>query len=163
MKKSFTLIEVMISIVLFSIIILFLYQTLDITKKTNQFYSKKLEIKQDENRLKRLFFDDFINKQNNNIKILKDQRDNNILSLSTSNTYHNPFFTNITYLLSKDGKLIRIESLKPFDINKLDYGFFDMAFIDIIYKDIKMIKVKKIDNDILFYLKLNNSTLLIRQ
>ena len=59
-KKAFTLLEVLISITIFSIIIIFLYQSLEITQKSNNFYSDKLELKQDDNSLKKMFFLDFI-------------------------------------------------------------------------------------------------------
>jgi hypothetical protein len=155
MKKSFTLLEVLISISLFAIITIFLYQSLDITKKSNDFYSSKLEIKQDENRLKKLFFLDFINKSNKKnslLKITKDNDENNIIQLQSTNIYHNPFYTNITYLVSKEKNLIRIESKNIFNPKKLNDSFFDTAYVDIIYQGVKELKVKKIDKDILIYI-----------
>ena len=44
MKKSFTLLELIISITLFMIIVVFLYKTLDQTKHSNKLFSNKQNI-----------------------------------------------------------------------------------------------------------------------
>ena len=79
MKKSFTLVEVIISITLFAIIVLFLYETLDGTKKSNQFFNDKLVQKQDTNSIKKILFMDFIHElDDGSIKIDKDNTNINI-------------------------------------------------------------------------------------
>ena len=144
MKKSFTLIEILISISLFSIIILFLYQSLDITQKSNQFFSDKLSQKQDINNIKKIMFIDIIHSTDQSlIKIEKDRDKNSIFYINTTNYYHNPFYNNITYLITKEKNLVRIESLKPFVKDKLNDNFFDDVYIDILYSDIEKFKISK--------------------
>jgi len=152
-KKAFTLIEVLISITLFTIIILFLYQALDITQKSNNFYSEKLEIKQNENDLKKMFFLDFINKIDNKITLESDKNKNTIIKFKSINIYHNPFYTYITYLVSRESNLIRIESKSEFKSKNLSDDFFDSSYIDIIYNNINKFKIEKKDNNIYIYIE----------
>jgi type II secretory pathway pseudopilin PulG len=137
-KKSFTLIEILISIGLFSIIIVFLYQSLDMTQKSNDFYSKKLIATQNTNQIKKILFLDFIHSSNISIDIKND-----ILRLKSTNYYHNPFYNNITYLVTKDNNLARLETLKPFDKNRLNDNYFDTSYIDILDSNITKFKISK--------------------
>ena len=152
-RYAFTLVEVLISIILFSLIVLFLYQALDMTKKTNQFFSKKVEKKLDINRFKKMLFLDLINKKSK-IEPFKDRRSNNYITFKTTNIYHNPFYENVTYLVSKEKNLIRIESKDKFDKNKLTDNFFDTAYISIILNDIEKFYFKEQKNGkFTFYIK----------
>ncbi len=60
--------------------------------------------------------------------------------------YHNVFFKYVTYILSKKGNLIRIESLAKFDIKKLNDDFFKNSYSDIVSKKIKSFQVLKFKN-----------------
>jgi len=141
-KKAFTLLEVLISITLFSIIVIFLFQSLDISQKSNNFYSNQLELKQNDNSLKKMFFLDFVH-NDSNITAPFDSENNSILTFKSSNTYHNPFYNYITYFVSKESNLIRIESKEKFENNKLSDMFFDTCYIDIVAKDIIKFKLDK--------------------
>lgn len=141
-RNGFTLIEVLISIVLFSIIVLFLYKSLDITQDSNQFYSKKLDIKKDENSMKRLLFLDFIHIKDKTLKTTFDGEKNSIVSFQSDNTYHNPFYTHISYFISKEKNLIRVESKTEFDTKKLSDSFFEHSYIDIIDNNVSKFKIQ---------------------
>jgi type II secretory pathway component PulJ len=158
-RSSFTLLEVLISIVLLVIIILFLYQALDITKVSNTFFHKKLSLQEDKTRLKKIFFNDIAHCESNTTKISEDNDKNSILQLKSTNTYHNSFYNYITYLLSKEGNLIRTESKTKFDKNKLFDDFFDKAYVDILFKDIEKFKViKKTNQQYAVYIKFKDET-----
>ena len=122
LKKSFTLIEMIISVTLFSIIIIFLYQTLDITKKSNKIYKEELNKILKAQDIKKLFFEDMLNVKN--IQIYSTENENMILSLETSNTFHNSFYINILYIVSKENNLIRVESLEKY-YNKKEQKFIN--------------------------------------
>ncbi|MEA3384309.1 MAG: prepilin-type N-terminal cleavage/methylation domain-containing protein [Campylobacterota bacterium] len=156
-KKAFTLVEILISISLFSIIILFLYQTLDMTKKSNSFYSQKLDIKKDQNDIKKVIFLDLIHADKNSVKISLDNDENTIFQITTTNIYHNPFNKHVTYLVSKEQNLLRIESKIVFNKNKIDENFFNNSYIDILDKELKKFKVnKQINKKIVFYILKEN-------
>jgi len=153
--------EILISITLFSIIILFLYGTLDITQKSNLFYSKQLEVKQENNRLEKIIFSDLINmKLDGTVVITEDKNKNNIITFQSNNSYHNPFYKNITYLITRENNLVRIESKDIFDSLKLEDSFFDYSYIDILKKNIKKMKIHK-GEKINFYIEFENKKKLI--
>jgi len=134
-KKSFTLIEMLISITLFSIIIIFLYDTLEQSKNSNIFYSKKLDELKNISKIKKLFFEDIVNKKNNSkFSITPDKNKNSILHFQSKNSFHNPFYKYITYKIVDENTLVRIQSKTT----------FEGAFVDVVYENI--IKFKVIEN-----------------
>jgi len=146
LKKAFTLVEVLISVALFSIVIIFLYKSLDITKSSNKFYEEKLDIQKEKNLLRRIIFEDIIEAEAvspipTNVF---DRNKNAIIAFKSSNMYHNLFFTNITYFLSGDNNLVRIESKKKFDHKKITDDFFEYAYIDIIASEVEKFKISNI-------------------
>ena len=138
MKRSFTLVEVLVSIALFSIILLFLYETLEVTKSTNNFYVKKLNTLVDTNNIKKIILSDI--SQSSLVEISKDENSNNILVIKTNNLYHNDFFKYVTYLVTQENNLLRIESLTKFDKKTISDKFFDSSYIDVLLKDIEVFK-----------------------
>jgi prepilin-type N-terminal cleavage/methylation domain-containing protein len=160
-KSGFSLMEILVSIAIFSIVIIFLYQTLEITEKSNNFYSDKLVKKQRENDIKEILFLDLIHKKGLE-KISNDKNENNIIKFKSTNTFHNPFFENITYLVSRKKNLLRIQSKKEFNQNQLTDNFFNNSYIDIIDNNITKFKVKtQKDKKIVFYIKKDNKKVII--
>lgn len=158
-KKAFTLIEVLISITLLIIIVLFLYQALDITTKSNKFFSNKLSIQTDRIRLKDIFVMDIIHSGANMIENITENRDKNtILSLKSTNTYHHSSYNNITYLISREDNLIRIENKIKFTKGKVDYDFFNQAYIDILASNIDKFKVAYKNKKYSIYIKFKDES-----
>ncbi len=141
MKKAFTLIEVLISIVLFSIILLFLYKALDITKTSNHFYEKKIAVLKETNDVKSILYEDIA--ESKSLIIDFDNNGYAILKLQSSNIYHNPFYKYVTYVISDNKSLIRIESAKVFNKNEVIDSFFNEAFVDILLLNIETFKVSQ--------------------
>jgi len=145
--NGFTLIEVLISLSVFFIILLFLYKTLDLTKHSSSFYKNKLEVMRENNDFKNIFYQDFANADLSSTKdkyfLKEDKNENSIISYKSTNTYHNPFFTNITYFLSNQGDLLRVESKNPL---KREGENYQDSYIDILKKNINIFKLKKINS-----------------
>lgn len=142
MKKSFTLLEVLISISLFMIMIVFLYKTLDQTKHSNKIFAKKQESIKDTNRLYNIFLED-VAESISELKISQDRDKNTILSFESNNAYHNAYHLNITYLISSNNKLVRIESKDKFNYANTPYDFYEnnKTFIDVLLDDIEYFEV----------------------
>ncbi|BAK74202.1 MAG: type II secretion system protein J [Arcobacter sp.] len=141
MKKSFTLLELLISITLFLIIIVFLYKTLDQTKYSNNLFVKKEETLKEINHLHNIFLEDVAEALS--ITISTDKEKNSIVKIVTYNTYHNPFFTNVTYLVGTSKKLLRIESLEVFnELEPFTVSFFDNSYIDVLVENIDYFELK---------------------
>lgn len=160
-KKSFTLVEILISISLFSIIIVFLYKMLDNTTAYNNFYKKKLTIQQNYNNIKKVFFLDLANKISNDINITKTRDDSIVVQFKSTNNYHNPFYQNITYFVSKSKHLLRIESLNSFNKDKLTDEFFTQSYIDILDNNISDFYISKQKNNIKFYISNKTKTIIV--
>ncbi len=142
-KKGFTLIEVMVSITIFSIVIVFLYQSLNLSKTFNETFTKHLNNYISIYDLEKIIFEDILETKGE-ISIKTDKNDNTIFQITQSNnTYHDPFNKYITYLLSNNNKLIRIESKEKFDITKSKNAFLEKqnTYIDIVAKDIEKFKI----------------------
>lgn len=151
MKKSFTLLEVLISITLFMILILFLYKTLDQTKYSNKLFASKEQSLKSSNDLYDIFLEDVA--QAKTIKIVPDRDNRSIVKLESSNTYHNSFYTNITYLVGSNSKLVRIESKDAFKEGLTPSEFYEDSFIDFLLENIEVFEVQKATNSYLFAIK----------
>lgn len=154
MKKSFTLLEVVISITLFMIVIVFLYKTLDQTKFSNMKFSQKEEAFRLTNDLYNIFLEDVLESSSVKIETTKDK--NTIVKLITSNTYHNPFFNNVTYLIGSNDKLVRIESSESFKNAETPYDFYEASFIDILLDNIEFFEVQEDKEGLLFSFQQKN-------
>ena len=150
MKKAFTLLEVVISISIFMIILIFLYQVFDDTKLQNSKFEEHLDKNKDTNYIYKIVAEDIA--ESKNIKINKDKNNNSILTFETYNTYHNPFYINITYMVSSKNNLVRIEG-KIKKNNKTQAQFLENSFIDIISKDIEKFVVLSKGNKYIFIIK----------
>lgn len=113
MRKAFTLIEMMISVVILSIIMLFLYESYAALNRSNSFYEKRAEVIKNELLKKRVVFLDFSLALNKSVKILNQDRDEDVVFMQSSNSLHKRFNPYIAYIV-KEKKLYRLESLKPF-------------------------------------------------
>lgn len=151
MKKAFTLLELIISITLFMIIVVFLYKTLDQTKYSNNLFFNKQEVLKQSNHLHNIFLEDIA--EASNITISYDKNKNAIVKIVTDNSYHNAFFNNITYVLGPTNKLLRIESMKSFNTELKDDDFYQNSFIDILLEDIEYFDVKNMEINYSFIIK----------
>lgn len=140
MKKAFTLLELVISITIFMIILTVLYKVLDETKFVNKNFSKHLQEHKNSNRVYKIFLEDIAESQGK-INVIRDKNQNYLVKFKSFNTYHNPFYNNITYLLTLKNNLIRIESKEAFDEKKINQNFFINSYLDILKKDIKKFEV----------------------
>jgi prepilin-type N-terminal cleavage/methylation domain-containing protein len=155
MKKSFTLLELLISITLFSIIVVFLYKTIDQTKHSNNLFSNKEQALKESNHLHNIFLEDIA--ESSSITITSDKNKNSIIKIVTNNTYHNAFFNNITYLINSSKKLVRIESYQAFnELQPMTLDFEANSYMDILLEDIELFELKNSGVNYNFLLKQKN-------
>lgn len=155
MKKSFTLLELLISITLFMIIVVFLYKTLDQTKHSNELFLKKEEVLKQSNYLHNIFLEDIA--ESSNITVIYDKNKNAIVKIITNNTYHNAFFNNVTYLINSSKKFVRIESYEVFnELEPMGLDFYDNSFIDVLLENIEYFEVKDDKVNYNFFIKQKN-------
>lgn len=163
MKKSFTLVEVIISVILFGIIIGALMQSIESMKNSNKSHLVIALQQQKNGQFQKTIFSDLINAKfsDTNIVILKDK---NILSFKSSNTYHDPFKTHISYFISKEKNLLRAECATALKIDdKFDaYKYFDKCNIDILKSNVEVFEPIKIEksNQINLFIKTNDDNII---
>jgi prepilin-type N-terminal cleavage/methylation domain-containing protein len=155
-RRSFTLIEVLISITIFSIIIIFLYEALEITKKSNKFLSDKLSYAQNLNYLQEIIHDDLA--KSTQIKIIEDRNRNTIVQLKTSNSYHNSFYKYVLYFMYEGKELVRVESRSEANLKEsIKEDFIDNSYVDVVDSSIgKFVVTKQPNNSFVIFIKKDN-------
>ena len=114
MRRAFTLIELLISITILSIIILFLYKSYSSLNLSNKIYKdevKKIKELQD---IKKIIFLDLSLKLQGKYEILNQNTKEDILFFQTSNSIHKRYNPYVAYI-AKNSKLYRLESFKRFE------------------------------------------------
>ncbi len=152
--RAFTLVEILISIALFSMIILTLYKVLDEFNFSSKFYTKKLDEISSIKEIKMVFFNDFLKMKEESLIIEAldtSTTGNMLLQFQSYNYYHNPFYSHITYMVSKQNNLLRIESAEVFERKSIQEGFFKTAYIDTIVKDVDSFKVEQKEKKLNLY------------
>jgi len=111
-RSAFTLIEMMIAITLFSVVMIFLYQTMATVDRSNRFYSEKLEdITYDQTLIKTLYLDLSLSLPNKG-SIENIDRKTDMLFLQTSHVIHTHVMPYVVYFV-KEHHLYRVESATP--------------------------------------------------
>lgn len=118
-RKGFTLIELMVSISILSIMMVFLYKSYASLNKSNSFYKDELNSIKSEKLIKRMIYMDFSLAMSNSTQILNQATNEDVVFLQSANSVHNRYNPYIAYLV-KEKKLYRLESLKPFKEYPLD-------------------------------------------
>ena len=113
MKKAFTLIELLISIVILSILVLFLYQSYASLNRSNDTLAQQREKITKEELLRKTLYLDFSVAFVPTIKILHQSKTKDVVFLQSPHSVHDRINPYIAYIV-KDKTLYRLESLKPF-------------------------------------------------
>lgn len=110
-RKAFTLVELMISIIILSLMIVALYKSYASLNISNEIYKNKSNsIKNTELKKKVIYLDLLLVIPKSLIYLDKDTKED-IISFQTTNSIHKRFNPYVTYVV-KDSMLYRIESLK---------------------------------------------------
>jgi len=141
MKKGFTLIEVMISVVLMGIIISYLYGTLGGLRHSNMLLEER-----DKGLTKNEILINLLNRdlvEAKQLKIIRTKSLNSILELRTKNSLYNSHFVYVKWFLNPESNLlIRAESTTTFKLPVLMDNLHFVRF-DVFAKDIEMFKIYK--------------------
>ncbi len=113
MRKAFTLIEMMIAIAVFSLVVIFLYQSYASLNRSNRKYgelSKRYETMQ---KIRQTIYLDFSLVLDEDIAVYEEDVSHDVVFIHTSNSIHNRVHPYVAYI-TKDGVLYRMESLRKF-------------------------------------------------
>lgn len=150
MKKGFTLIEVIISIAILTLLVLFMYQAINTLKMSNDGYEKQYSTTSLTTKIHKTFFFDFT--QNETFSIVKHDGDDKTdeLFLRTSNSHFNIFSPYVAYTV-RDKLLYRIESSQKFTSFKDDQTLNNIKF-EIVTDNVTKFKIFGTDKSILIVL-----------
>lgn len=127
MKRAFTIIELLISISILSIMMVFLSKSYIELNKSNTIIKEEKEKIEKFNSIKKVIYKDFT--LATNINIIKEDGKNDIVFIQSKNSIHNRINPYISYFV-KDNKFYRIESLKEFNENQLNQDDnYDIDFL----------------------------------
>ncbi len=151
-KNGFSLMEMLVSISILAIMMLFLYKSYASLNMSNKVYKTKVKKLLDTNSMiKTLFLDFSLSLQT--IKIRNNNKNEDMVTMQTSNSKHRNFNPYLMYIL-KNAKLYRLESLKPFSDEPLsmndEFSIDEVAELETfrVYKNTKIFKNRKTE----FYL-----------
>ncbi len=151
-RKAFTLLEMLIAITIFMIVLFFLYKALDDTKLANKKFENHIYKSEDINHLYKVIAED-IAESKGIISLLTDRDKNSMVIFETNNSFNNPFYSNITYMISSNNHLLRIESKEKFQKEKSGVEFYNNSFIDILLKGIRKFVVIQKDDKYIFVIE----------
>jgi prepilin-type N-terminal cleavage/methylation domain-containing protein len=126
MKRSgFTLMEMMVSVTILSIMMVFLYKSFSEMKNTNLFFQTKAGVLESYLEKKKTVFLDFSLAHFGSVKILNQDKYTDVVFMQTSNSLYGRINPYVAYIKKEDA-LYRLESLLPFTIYPLnvDADFF---------------------------------------
>jgi len=115
-RGGFTLIELMVSISILSIMMIFLYQSYASLNSSNAFYKKEVSTILHKDKLKEIVFLDFslaLYNESKTLTILPQEKEEDIVFFQSANSIHKNYNPYIAYI-KKDTKLYRLESLEKF-------------------------------------------------
>jgi len=144
MRKAFTLIELMISVSILSIMMIFLYKSYASVNMSNKFYEKEVELIKLQQLKKKIIFLDFSLAESKSTTILNQDKEVDIVFLQSSNSMHRMYNPYVSYVVN-NSKLYRLESLKPFFTYPLS---MDVEFSAECFGEVNSFRVYKSDNKI---------------
>jgi len=112
-RAGFTLVELMVSITILSIMMLFLYKSYASLNQTNAIYKIESDKIKNHQMRKKTFYLDISLALFESIKILNQDTKEDVVFFQTSNSLHKNYNPYVAYVV-KDEKLYRLESLKKF-------------------------------------------------
>lgn len=113
-RHGFTLIEMMIAISIFSVMVLFLYESLSQLRTANSFYSEKVRMLSERQKVYKTLYLDLALSIPKSVKIRNIDKESDFVTMQTSHSVHHRIMPFVAYLV-KEGRLYRIESSKAFE------------------------------------------------
>jgi len=107
MKKSFTLIELLISIALMGLIVTFLYKVIETLKINDRQISQKIDKNRHSQKELKLIFLDIFNSTDVKIKNISTNIDE--LNITTKNSLYENYLPQVIYKVDEEKNLIRVE------------------------------------------------------
>jgi prepilin-type N-terminal cleavage/methylation domain-containing protein len=143
-RKAFSLIELMVSITILSIMVLYLYGSYSSLNISNSLLETESKALKDIQKVKKTIYLDISLALHNSMKIVNLDKDEDFVYMQSSNSIHNRINPYITYVVN-DKKLYRLESLQKINRKNIHQAQeFDADMIGQI-DSFRMYKSKEVD------------------
>lgn len=136
-RHAFTLLEMMVSIAILSLMMLFLYKSYAQLNQDNELFKAKSQKSQREFLEKKTLFLDLTLATSSSIKILNQDKESDIVFMRTSHSLYGRIEPYVAYI-KKEKKLFRLEALKPFETYPLAS---ETAFIGEEFAEVKSFRL----------------------
>ncbi|QSZ40709.1 prepilin-type N-terminal cleavage/methylation domain-containing protein [Sulfurimonas aquatica] len=113
MRRAFTLVELMVSVAILSLIMIFLYKSYAELNISNKIYEKEVTKIEKIELLKKTIYLDFSLLKPSSVNIINESKTEDVFYAQTSHSIHDRINPYIAYIV-KEKKLYRLESLKQF-------------------------------------------------
>ncbi|MDR1007556.1 MAG: prepilin-type N-terminal cleavage/methylation domain-containing protein [Campylobacteraceae bacterium] len=140
MKRAFTLLEVIISIAIFALMAIYMYQSINVVTISNGFYERKYSDDERTDKVRRLFYNDLFLQTNvyANATINRNG-DFDIFYLHTKNSIHAMTSPYVTYFVN-DGALFRVES-QVRETVPLNYQAVERVKVDKLFDNVTLFRI----------------------
>ncbi len=155
MRKAFTLIEVLVSVVLLGLISIFVSSTIYQTKVGSKFFESIVEKTDKTQRFEDILYRDIVESKELEIRSSKKY---SVVYIRGKNTIYNISNPYVTWLVLKNSDtLVRMESARQIELPVRDDAR-RYIFLDIVQKNCRAFLLKKSKNQksILIYIKIKN-------
>lgn len=153
-KRAFTLMELMVSVALIGVIVVYLYSIVGSLKVSTDSLARHEEKSRFASKLEELIFRDILEIRSDDI-ILKEgfSKDASTLSFQTNNTLYDFSHPYVSYFLSREGTLLRAESL--YELNISDQASKNSAKVLEVASNVERFRVYSDENirKFLFYIE----------
>ena len=148
MKKSFTLVEILISIGILSVLLLAMSNVISGLKISKTTLKSAYESSSKEELFIKTLYGDIINAKEIKIQHSRNNKNYNILFLRTKNSLYKNIYPYVIWYVSKNGNaIVRAENHEKITFEKENY------FIDVFKKGIKKFKIYKKDLKYFVYIE----------
>ena len=147
-KKAFTLVEIILSIFLFSIIMMFLFKATSNLQHNNKNFKTSIDKDTNQEKIISLLKKDLIMSNSKSFKMDNKDKEKSIITFQTNSSIYNISKPYVTWKVLKNSKrLVRVESSQKHSKDNESYH------IDIIKDNCKLFKIYKGKNGYLIYIK----------
>lgn len=135
--------------------IVYLYEALHTTEKSNKFYQSRFDKEQLEHKIKYLIYQDILHLRDTLPTSTKTKEKKfDTLTLKTKNSLHEIFYPNVAYFINEQ-TLFRVESNKKISL-PITHENIDNYKIDKLLEDVEIFKVYIASSSFLFIIKTIN-------
>lgn len=117
-SRAFTLLEMLIAIVIFTLISVYLYKSLATLNQSNRFYGERLDAIAHERKILKTIYLDLSLAVIRSVVTVNQDEDIDVVLMQTKHSVHRNVMPYVAYVVTEQQQLYRIESM-----NRLSYPF----------------------------------------